>query len=1256
MSKPFVHLHVHSEYSLLDGLGRQQDYLNRTVELGHPAIAFTEHGSMRGAYKLHENVFNMDPEARPWPIYGCEFYLCESRHARGLPPEDDERIRAENKGRKGIGDAIYKREVELGLRQRYHLTVLAKNQVGLLNLFKMTSVGYLEGFWKRPRIDLETLEKHREGLIVLSGCMEGVVPHQIVHHNQELADRRMEWFVDLFGEDFYLEIQPTNMPEQAMVNRAMLKYHKRFGRPMVTTVDAHYIKKEHVKTHEVMLCIRTHDFMSNPDRFKFSVQDFWLKTWDEMLDAFRRSHPYMPEPEVRRAMLNTLEIAEKCQASFEVDRFKALVPAIDIPKHFDNDEFKYMMHLCWVGWESREMPRRIDELAVRRGITSSELHEQYIARLRHELKAIKKQNVVRYFLVVWDLYRWAKNDAHIECGPGRGSAGGCFVSYLLNITDTDPIEHGLIFERFLNPDRIDLPDIDMDFEDERREEVFTYLRHRYGEDKTAQISTLMTLKGKQCIKDISRVLQIPMSEVDEVTSSVIERSSGDERASQTIEDSFKDFEVCRKFNERHPEVLEHARVLESHVRGLGKHAAGFVVSPVPLVDIIPMEMRESAGKQEIITGFEMYGVQGVGLVKMDVLGLRNLTVMKRCLKAVKERHGVEINWDRIDLHDLNVLANFTAHAYAGVFQYDTPSADKITEGVQFTSFEDVAAMIALDRPGTARSGLAAEYLKRKKDPSKIKTIHPLVDQICSDTYGVIVYQEHVIKMFTDFAGFAPGTADSLRKKIAKKWGDAALGKERENFIKGAAARGHDPVLAAKLMDQITMFGSYGFNKSHSTAYGLISYREMFLKTYYPIEFMWALLSCEPDEQAIRRYVKEADRLGIKVKLPDINRSKASYIIDGPDILGSLVDVKGCGGIAAQSIEAVQPFKSFIDFIGRVDRRKVHKGVVLALARSGALDQLFPNRKWFVEHIEDVWKALAKSSGDVDVAEMLLRSRKEPQHSEQDAVWTAAEVCPLASGKHPLVPYQELLNDRMNVKWERMDDEDLYSRPHGFLHGILVEIKYNQIGDFHTGEAPSEETKLKMRWGARYANINVEDISGKNNRAKIDVDTFDEHRPIIDRGIGTPVAFHATIDAKWHSIRIHFMVDLDLLRRRLDAGEPLDVFERALLKGRHPVKQHSKDDIEQTASNAKSGFKAVGIVTHTNIRLDKRMSEMCFMGLLGYKGYIDLICFGSSWPSFKGKFNVGDIIEVRATNNGDAFTLESRDAERLKVLEARARIA
>jgi len=1662
MTKPFAHLHVHSEYSILDGLGRQGDYLNRAVEFGHPALAFTEHGSMRGAYKLHENVSNMDPSNRPWPIYGCEFYVCEDRKTRGLQPDEVERIRATNKGRKAIGDALYKRELELGLRQRYHLTVLAKSQEGIANLFRLTSIGWMEGFWKRPRIDLETLERHREGLIVLSGCSGGVVPQLVVDGNIELADKRMEWLVERFGEDLYMEIMPTSYPDQTKVNKAMLRYSRRFNRPLVATCDAHYIRKEHVISHELLLCIRTHDVLSDPNRFRFSTTDFWFRDYAEMMDGFQTYHPYIDRADVRRALATTLEIAEKCQARLIIDRFKALVPSPGLPAKYKGNEFAFITDLCWTGWESRDMFERVKRLAAHRGVPYKTLLEQYMERLKYELAALKRQNVVSYFLVIWDMYRWAKDDAKIVCGPGRGSAGGCLVSYLLRITDTDPIEHGLLFERFLNPDRIDLPDIDCDFEDERRDEVIQYLRRKYGPDKTAQISTITTLKGKQCIRDISRALEIPFSEVDEVTSSVIERSSGDERASQTIEDSFKDFDVCRKFNERHPEVLQHARILESHARGLGVHAAGIVVSPKPLTEIIPMETRERAGVTEVVTGMEMWGVQGMGLVKIDLLGLRNLTVIKHCLEAIKERHGVEVDLNSLDLNDPKVLANFTAHAYSGVFQFDTPSADKITDGVEFTTFEDVVAMIALDRPGTARSGLAAEYLKRKKDPTRIRTVHPVIDAICADTYGVIVYQEHVIKMFTDVAGFAPGTADSLRKKIAKKFGDAALGKERENFIKGATARGFDSALAAKIMDQITFFGclssdtevstpngpipirrlrdggevlswdgerqvrnriktvgpsgskqltevvlsngrsvlasdghfflcadgvyrktvdltlgmeldfapgsavlplsssgtpnreacltvvalrptrvaptfdletenephnyvlgcgaishnSYGFNKtiwgssvvhraganasskaevtiaelyaqqesrdgrgwltsiaqkmryqgvkilrmepdgcirpgrvvkihdhgihrvfrleaesgrwvkatgshrfatpdgfrtlgtlrpgdvilmmgentshdycswwmnreeqegrmseaykglrqavrerakdkceecgattvegrgghelahlktpaeldynrkayhslantlwlcnschkaldykegkrtkrwlkgrpvvaekvvsvetagsehcfdiemdgpeghnyiangfvshnSHSTAYGLIGYWEMWLKTYYPSEFVWALLYCERDDVSIRRFVKECNRLGIRIIHPHVNHSKSRFTLDGADIVGSLIDVKGCGSIAAESIETNAPYKSFTDLLKRVDRRKVHKGVILALARAGALDGLIPNRKWFVENVENIWAIVGKAKWD-DVEVMLAASKEQPAYTDQEAVWGAAEVCPLASGKHPMVPYQDMLTKTLAPDWVSMSDETLFDRRSGFLNGIIVEVKYNQIGDFHTGQLPDEDEKRRRRWGARYANINIEDLSGKNNRVKVDVDTFDVHRPIIDKGIGTPVAFHASIDGKWKSIRVHFMVALDVLRKKLDACEPLDVFERLLVRGRNPLKAYTKGDIERKVKDSKhSLIDVVGVVTHLNVKPDKKLNDMAFFGLLGYRGYIDVLCFASSWDVFQGKFEPGDIVSVRLERRDSTCFLERRYEDELKVLERRS---
>ena len=886
----------------------------------------------------------------------------------------------------------------------------------------------------------------------------------------------------------------------------------------------------------------------------------------------------------------------------------------------------------------------------------------YKERLKKELGAIKRQKFVSYFLLVHDLYGWARGQ-QIACGPGRGSAAGSLVAFLLGITSVDPLEHKLIFERFISPQRIDLPDIDMDFEDVRRQEIIDHLVERWGRDKVAQIATMNKLSGKECIKSVSRVLEVPFPEVNAVTNSIIERSSGDERASQTIEDSFKDFKVCRDFNEKYPLVLHHARRLEGMTKGLGIHAAGVVTSPVPLADIIPLETRTKPdGSRVVVTAFEMYGVGAMGLVKLDVLGLRTMTVLRMAKEKIFERHKVAVDFESMPLDDQKVLDGFTAHDYVGIFQYDSPGADKVCAGVNFVHFEDVAAMTALNRPGTARSGLATQYVERKKNPELVKesSFHPAVSEITKDTLGIIVYQEHVLRIFTDIAGFEPATADSLRKTIAKKIGNETLGKERENFIKGAMKHtpGMTEKIAGKIMDAITFFGSYGFNKSHATSYAMIAYWGMWLKTYYPLEFYWALLSNEPTRERVQTFAKDAKKHGVPILPPDVNISRNNFTVDenAKAIRGSLVDIKNVGDGGCSSIVEGAPYRGPIDFLKRINRRKVNKRVILSLAKAGALKSIIPNTKWFIESIDIVWKTMDRKNWEELLPALFEKARGYEDYSEEEMAFESSKVNPLAFGKHPMNAYDDFLKS-LPIEVELMggatDDEESDFFKNGdrpvYIAGIVVEVKYNQIGDFHTGEMPSEEEREKMGWGKRYANVNVEDSSGKQNRIKVDWHIFDEFREVVDAGVGTPVLVHAAVNSKYENLAAHFIIDLEAMRQKMKNKLGLTIWEN-VVTGHHPAKMYPWKDAE-TKKRALRNIALIpkerralvtGLVSNLKTKKDKRGNEMAFFGLFGVKGYVDVICFGSNWPDYAGAISPGEMITVELkTPNGrkDPYILE-----------------
>ncbi len=1275
----FVHFHVHSDMSQLDGCGKVVDYVKETERREAPALALTEHGTMRGYYQqlIECQKHNVKP------IYGIEFYVAHDMRRKGLTPDERDDItkglkRADHKS------AIREYEERHGIRDRWHLTVWAKNKVGLRNLFKLSTASYLEGYYYKPRIDLEELFSHGEGLAVATGCLSSPVNDLLVAGRKKRALEIAESLRERFGEDLWLEVQPHALEEQVKANRFALELRERWGKHarLLATQDAHYVHQGDHDAHDVLLCIGTGADKDDPNRFRFDGDEYHYRTRREMWRAFRRYHSALSKKHVKEALDSTMVLNEQVdEGIIEIDRFKCLVPEIELPREFSGRPFEFTKHLCLKGWSWRDIPRRARARADRLGVPYDSALAEYKERLMRELRAIEKQKFTGYFLLTWDLYEWVRGQG-IVCGPGRGSAAGSIVAWLLGITSVDPIEHGLLFERFISPNRVDMPDIDMDFEDVRRQEIIEHLRQKWGEDKVCQIATVGKLLGKQTLKDVGRTLRVPYADVNAVTNSIIERSSGDERASQTIEDSFKDFQVCREFNERYPDVLKYARRLEGMAKNLGIHAAGVITSPVPLSDMVPLETRKYEGRDIVVSAIDMYGVQAMGLLKLDVLGLRTLTVLRDATEAIAERTSERIDLEKLELNDKKVLKGFTDHDYAGIFQYDSPGADKICSGVKFVKFEDVAAMTALNRPGTARSGLATQYVERKKNPKLVSktAFHPAVSEITKDTLGIIVYQEHVLKIFTQVAGFEPGTADSLRSKIAKKWGDETIGRERENFIKGAmkTTPGMDEKTAGKIMDAITFFGSYGFNKSHATCYGVIAYWGMYLKTYYPLQFYWALLKNEPARIRIQQLAKDAKRHNIELLPPDVSASGDAFTIDydANAIRGSLVDIKGVGQAAATAIQAAKPYSSLRDFLERVDRRKVHKGVVAALAKAGALDALLPNPRWFIENVDEWWPKLAKKASEAGAWTELQASRKEPHYDPEERLLVASSVSPLAFGKHPIDAYAEFIERHVRVPIVSMSEDGFWKRWDGqsvWIAGVIVEVKYNQIGDFHTGTLPSEEERERMFWGARYANVNVEDAGGVQNRIKFDIDVFDEMRELIDSGIGTPVVVFAAANGKYENLRAHFAVDLERYRRRVRAGESLNIWER-ILDGKHPTKTYpwksgdyayrrrngrlrrvkrAANRIGNLAFFDRATSYFVGLVTNVKLKIDKRGQEMAFFGLLGGDlRYIDVVCFGSVWCSEAKKairpgHHIKIPLEPQTDRRGQQYIFNGGSVKRLK---------
>lgn len=1268
MAEDFIHLNCRSDMSLLEGCATMDKFCNLAHERGNPAIAFTEAGTVRGCVEFSV----MARRAEIKPIYGATLFVCGDMTRRGLSPDERATITAGLRPSE-YADAINAYEEQHGIMDKDPLTVWATTQEGMHNLFRLTSKSWVEGFYYVPRIDLKTLFEYNDGLMVGTGEMDSMLNKRGINGARKRALEMADSLWEVFGPDrFWVELQPHPIYEQEQANLFALDLLKRYkgARPLATQ-GPRYLHEGDEKYQRMLAAIGA-DRDKDLDECGMAGDSYWMKTRAEIAESFREYHSAIDDKTVKRAMDNTMLFKDMCTALIEPDRFKFDLVNVYVPPELNNDENAYIRQLCIEGWKWREMPKRIREYAASRGMTEQAAIELYKNRLKYELAALKRQKFTKYILMVRELYAWVRSK-RIACGPGRGSAGGSLVNFLLGITSVDPVDNALLFERFINPNRIDMPDIDMDFEDARRYEVIDHLREKYGHNCVSQIATWGTLKGKACIKDVSRVLGIPQGEVSLVTNAVLERSSGDERASMTVMDSFDQFTVCKEFDKKYPAVRKYCERIEGLAKNLGTHAAGVICAPKPLMDVCPLETRNDphGTGRIVVTAPPMSGAASLGLLKLDVLGLRTMTILRMSQEEVQRRHGVWVDLETVDVNDPFVLQGFTDHSYIGIFQYDSVSADKICRGVHFEKFEDVVAMTALNRPGTSRSGLATQYVARKKNPELVKetSMHPAVSKITEDTLGIIVYQEHVVKIFMDIAGFHPGHADALRSKISKRWGNETLGKERAQFIEGAlkTTPGMDKKTAAKIMDAITFFGSYGFNKSHATSYGMIAYWCMYMKRRYPLEFYLGNLKCQSDHRKLQSIIKDARKNGILILPPDVSSSGVNFIIDDKAnaIRGSLVDIKGVGDKAAASIMEHAPYKSLWDFLERVNRSAVNKGVVKSLALAGALDQYIPNMKFFIERFDVLWEMI-KKAGKVDkqtgkwawndvkrlqLEDIINRSKALRDYGSEERTLIASKVNPLAFGKHPIDAYSDFMSKHCKHPIANMGDEDFfkdndYDRKGGiWIAGIIVAIKLNQVGDFHNGEEPDEATKAKMGWGKRYANVNIEDASGEQHRCKIDWDIYDAHWHLIDSGVGTPVIAHVSVNGKFENLRAHFVINLEEYRKRIEAKAELNIWER-IINGEHPslmrewkseqLKALALQDIERIKRKARKlakktrdgvSIRVVGVITNVRAKPDKNGKLMGFFGIIGVRGFVDCLCFGSHWKGIRGAIKVGNLVSI-----------------------------
>lgn len=916
----FTHLHLHTEYSLLDGTARIGDVINRAKELGMKAIAITDHGSMYGVVDFYRKAV----AAGIKPIIGCEVYVA--------PGKLTDKTKA--------------------MKEYSHLVLLAKDNEGYKNLMRLSSIAFMQGFYHKPRIDYDVLEQHKQGLVCLSACLAGDIPRYVMSGDLKSADELAVRLRDMFGEDFYLELMDHNLPEQKQVNNKLIDMGNRLCIELVATNDVHYTLKEDAEAQDVLLCIQTRSFVDDQDRMRFDTEEFYIKSAEEMSSLFRHAPS---------AIDNTNRIADKCNVAMDFDTTH--LPEFTVPQEYTHKD--YLRKLSY------------DGLAYRFNEITDELKE----RLDYELGVIDNMGFTDYFLIVWDFIKFAR-DNKIMVGPGRGSAAGSLVAYALRITDVDPIKYTLLFERFLNPERISMPDIDIDFGIDRRQEVIDYVVEKYGEDKVAQIITFGTLGAKQVIRDVARAQRVPLSDADRIAKMV------PFALKMTIARAMEQNSKLRTEYETNPQtkkLLDTAMKLEGIPRHASTHAAGVVISKLPITEYVPLAINPRDGS--VITQLPMNTLESLGLLKMDFLGLRNLTVIKNALRMIKHNRNIDVDMDRLEYDDPKVYEMISSGDTDGVFQLESGGMRNLMHKLRPTNLGDIMVGISLFRPGPMDSIPA--YLEAKAHPEKLKYAHPRLERILHETYGCMVYQEQVMEMVRDLAGYSLGRSDLVRRAMAKKK-KAVMENERRIFIygdeesgvEGSLSRGVPKEVAEKIFSQMMDFAEYAFNKSHACAYAIIAYQTAYLKAYYKVEYMTALLNSfigSPDK--ISAYIQYCTSSGVPLYKPDINKSDFLFSVEGEGIRFGFAAIRDVGRAAEEIVEerAGGNFTSFRSFINRTvhcTNKKMLEGLIL----SGCFDSLELKRSQLSAVSERVLKA-AQDASKNNAAGQISLFEIEPSLSE-----------------------------------------------------------------------------------------------------------------------------------------------------------------------------------------------------------------------------------------------------------------------------------
>jgi DNA polymerase-3 subunit alpha len=981
----FVHLHLHTQYSLLDGMIRLEDLFKKAREYKMPAVAITDHGNMFGAIDFYQQAYKHGVK----PIIGCELYVA--------PNKLTDRVAGETSK---------------------HLIVLVKNTQGYKNLMKLTTASYLKGFYYRPRVDKELLKECHEGLIASSACLHGEIADLIMQGNMEGAKKAAATYRDIFGEgNFYLEIMENGIPEQKIANAGLIEISKELSIPLVATNDCHYLERDHAEAHDVLLCIQTGKTIKDTDRMHLSTDQFYFRSPEEMHQLFSLT----PE-----ALSSTVSIAEKCNFSLETGKFYLPNFEIKNPEESLNE---------YLDRKAREGLEKLFPIILKdQKESESEIKEKYEKRLNEELAIIKSMGFAGYFLIVSDFVKHAKHN-NIPVGPGRGSAPGSLVAYAIRITNIDPIRYNLFFERFLNPSRISMPDIDIDFCQEGRDDIIKYVTEKYGQDKVSQIITFGKMQAKAVIRDVGRALDIPYSEADRIAKLIPNTP-----LNITLNEAIKNEPRLAEEEKNNPVVaklLSLSRILEGLNRHASTHAAGVVISDVPLVERVPL----CSPKDDVVSQYSMNDIQTVGMTKFNFLGLKTLTVIKNALNFIKESKGIEIDIHNLPLDDKKTYDLLGRGETDGVFQLESSGMTDLSINFKPDHIEDIIALIALYRPGPMK--MIPEFVNRKQGKTKISYELPQLEKILKETYGVILYQEQVMQIASAIGGYTMAEADTLRKVMGKKMA-AAMEKEKPKFLEGARKHKINEHKAKTIWEQMETFAAYGFNKSHSTAYAIIAYQTAYLKAHYPAEFMAALLTSEKDNRdKIIRYMSACKEMGINILPPDINESQRDFTISGENIRFGLAAIKNVGLAAIDSIISVRQdgkFTSFMDFLSRVDLRKVNKRVIESLIKCGAFDSSGYKRSQLMEHYEEA----------MDEAQRSQKEKLSNQSSFFDQFDTST-----SSGENGLKSYQ--IPDDM-PEWD---------------HKKLLSIEREALGFYITGHPLLRfADRLKLVTNANSGNLNA----------------------------------------------------------------------------------------------------------------------------------------------------------------------------------------